>query len=132
VPIPEQTVAAVVAEAGSRMRDARYAQSIVGAWVQAQPDAARYLSASAQELGGAAAVVNVAFHCALIADCYRRHSGRALRAIKFVELDRVTRSDRGAALRKLQPALADYLDANVEGPLRQAVELMALAMDYVS
>jgi hypothetical protein len=60
------------------------------------------------------------------------NNGRGLRAIKFAELDRVARTDRGAALRKLQPAIADFLDANVEGSAGPAVELMALAMDNVS
>jgi hypothetical protein len=131
--IPEDVVATVVAEVGSKMADPKYAQTQVGAWVQEQPEAARYVSASAGELGGAPGVVTTVFHCTIVAECFRRQAGRDIRKIRFAELDAVARGDRGAALRKLQPAIADYLDANIEHQaMRKTVELMALAMDYVS
>lgn len=133
MPIPEKTVAAVVTEAGTKMSDPQYAQTQVGTWVQLQPEAARFVSASARELGGAPGVVNTVFHATILAECYRRHTGRAVRKIRFPELDAVTRGDRTAALRKLQPALADYLDANVDhAAMRSTLELLALAMDYVT
>jgi hypothetical protein len=132
MPIPEKVVAEVVKEAGAKMADPRYAQTLVGTWVQSQPDAARYMSASARELGGAEGVVNAVFHCALIGQCFLRHHGRSVRAMRFAELDAVADGDRDAKLRKLQPALADYVEANVEGPdMKRTVSLMALAMDYV-
>jgi hypothetical protein len=130
--IPEKVVAQVVQEAGVKMADPKYAQTMVGSWVQAQPDAARYVSASAKELGGAEGVVNTVFHCALIAQCFLRHHGRSVRSMRFAELDAVSGGDRDARLRKLQPALADYVEANVEGAdMKRTVSLMALAMDYV-
>ena len=130
--IPEKVVAQVVQEAGMKMSDPRYTQTLVGSWVQGQPDAARYMSASAKELGGAEAVVNTVFHCALIAQCFLRHHGRSVRAMRFAELDAVSGGDRDARLRKLQPAIADYIEANVESAdMRRTVSLMALAMDYV-
>jgi hypothetical protein len=130
--IPEKVVAQVVQEAGGKMADPRYAQTLVGSWVQSQPDAARYMSASAKELGGAEGVVNTVFHCALIAQCFLRHHGRSVRAMRFAELDAVSGGDRDARLRKLQPAIADYVEANVEGAdMKRTVSLMALAMDYV-
>jgi hypothetical protein len=130
--IPEKVVAQMVQEAGAKMADPRYAQTMVGSWVQAQPDAARYISASAKELGGAEGVVNTVFHCALIAQCFLRHHGRSVRSMRFAELDAVSGGDRDARLRKLQPALADYVEANVEGAdMKRTVSLMALAMDYV-
>lgn len=130
--IPEKVVAQVVQEAGAKMADPKYAQTMVGSWVQSQPDAARYVSASAKELGGAEGVVNTVFHCALIAQCFLRHHGRSVRSMRFAELDAVSGGDRDARLRKLQPALADYVEANVEGAdMKRTVSLMALAMDYV-
>ena len=47
--IPEKVVAAVVTEASVKMSDPKYAQTLVGTWVQSQPDAAKYMSASARE-----------------------------------------------------------------------------------
>jgi hypothetical protein len=132
MPIPEKVVAAVVQEAGLKMADPKYAQTLVGSWVQSQPDAARYMSASARELGGPEGVVNAVFHCALIAQCFLRHHGRSVRTMRFNELDAVATSDRDEILRKVQPAIADYIQANVEHPdMRRTVTLMALAMDYV-
>jgi hypothetical protein len=132
MPIPEKIVAQVVQEASLKMSDPKYAQMLVGSWVQAQPDAARYMSASAKELGGPEGVVNAVFHCALIAQCFLRHHGRSVRAMRFAELDFVSSGDRDANLRKRQPAIADYISANVDHPdMRRTVTLMALAMDYV-
>jgi hypothetical protein len=133
MPIPEKVVAAVVAEASTKMSDPKYAQMLVGTWVQTQPDAARYVSASAKELGGAQGVVNTVFHCALIATCYLRHFGRSVRTMRFHELDAAASGDRDANLRRKQPAIADYVQANVElEEMRRTVVLMALAMDLVS
>jgi hypothetical protein len=130
--IPEKVVAQVVEEASRKMSDPKYAQTLVGSWVQAQPDAARYMSASAKELGGPEGVVNTVFHCALIAQCFLRHHGRSVRAMRFVELDFVSGGDRDANLKKRQPAIADYVAANIESAeMRRTVTLMALAMDYV-
>jgi hypothetical protein len=130
--IPEKIVAQVVKEAGSKMSDPRYAQTMVGSWVQSQPDAARYISASAKELGGAEGVVNTVFHCALIAQCYRQHHGRSVRSMLFRELDAAAQGDRDAQLRRKQPAIADYIEANVESEdMKRTVILMALGMDLV-
>jgi hypothetical protein len=130
--IPEKVVAAVVKEAGLKMSDPKYAQTLVGSWVQSQPDCARYMSASAKELGGPEGVVNAVFHCALIAQFFLRHHGRSVRTMRFAELDAVATSDRDEILRRVQPAIADYIQANVESAdMRRTVTLMALAMDYV-
>jgi len=130
--IPEKVVADVVKEAGLKMSDPRYAQTLVGSWVQSQPDAARYMSASAKELGGPEGVVNTVFHCALIAQCYLRHHGRSVRSMLFRELDAAATGDREATLRKKQPAIADYVEANVENAeMKRTVILMALGMDLV-
>jgi ribosomal protein L35AE/L33A len=130
--IPEKVVAEVVQEASVKMKDPKYAQTLVGGWVQSQPAATKYMTAHVTELGGAEGVVNVAFHAQLIATCFLRHSGRTVRKMSFAELDAVSSLDRGADLKKRQPALHDYLAVNVEeAPKRDILALLVLAMDYV-
>ena len=130
--IPEKVVAEVVKEASIKMKDPRYAQTLVGTWVQGQPDAVRYLSAHAKELGGAEGVVNAVFHCALMSTCFLRHAGRSVRAMTFGELDAVSALDRSPELERRQPALHDYLVANVEhADMQRVLMLLALGMDYV-
>src|SRR5688500_11225013 len=96
------------------MNDSKYAQTMVGSWVQAQPAATKYMTAHDKELGGAEAVVSTVFHAQLIAACFLRHSGRSVRKMTFAELDSVATDDREENLRKRQPAIYDYLQANVE------------------
>jgi hypothetical protein len=130
--IPERVVAEVVAEASIKMSDPNYTQVLVGGWVQQQPAAAKYVSAHVRELGGAEGVINTVFHAALLAMCFQRHGGRSVRAMTYAELDRVSEGDREAALKKCQPALFDYLAANVENAeMKKILTLFALGMDYV-
>ena len=50
----------------------------------------------------------------------------------FAELDKASEGDREARLKKSQPAIYDYISANVESDeMKRTVLLMALAMDYV-
>jgi len=100
--------------------------------VQAQPAATKYMTAHVKELGGAEAVVSMIFHAQLIAACFLRHAGRSVRKMTFAELDSVAGDDRDDALKKRQPAIYDYLQANVEHPeMRKVLTLVALGMDYV-
>lgn len=132
MPIPEKVVAEVVREAGVKMADPRYAQTMIGSWVQGQPNATRYMTAHARELGGPEGVVNAAFHAQLMATCFLRHHGRSVRKMTFADLDAVATDDREVLLRKRQPALADYIDANVENAeMRRLLVLIALGMDHV-
>ena len=130
--IPEKVVAQMVQEASVKMADPSYAQTMVGSWVQTQPAATKYMTAHVKELGGAEAVINMVFHAQLLASCFQRHAGRSVRKMTFEELDRVATGDRDAALKKHQPALFDYLQANVESEeMRKVLTLIALGMDYV-
>lgn len=132
MPIPEKVVAEVVKEAGIKMSEPQYASVMVGTWVRTQPNATKYMSAHARELGGAEGVVNAAFHAALMASCFQRHHGRSVRAMSFADLDAVASGDREAELKKKQPALCDYLSVNVEhAEMRKLLVLIALGMDYV-
>ena len=133
MPIPEKVVAAVVKEASGRMSDPRYAQVLVGSWVQVQPQASRFITAYAKELGGGEGVVNVVFHAALIASCFLRHVGRRVRLLAFADLDAVAALDREAELQRRQPALFDYVIANVEqADAKRLLMLLALGMDAVT
>ena len=130
--VPEKVVAEVVREASIKMSDPRYAQTMVGSWVQTQPAITKYVSAHVKELGGAEGVVNVAFHAQLIATCIQRHTGRSVRKVSFEELDVASNLDRVDDLKKRQPAIFDYLEANVEMPeMRSLLALVALALDFV-
>jgi dihydroxyacid dehydratase/phosphogluconate dehydratase len=132
VRIPEKVVAELVQEASVKMSDGSYVQTQVGTFVQTQPAAAKYLTAHVKELGGAEAVVNAVFHASLLSACFLRHSGRSVRRMTFEELDAVSGQDRDGRLRRVQPALADYIEANVEqAEMRKVLVLIVLGMDYV-
>ena len=130
--IPEKVVAEMVTEASIKMNDPKYAQTMVGSWVQAQPAATKYMTAHVKELGGAEGVVNTVFHAQLIAACFLRHAGRSVRKMTFAELDFVATDERDENLKKRQPAIWDYLQANVEDvEMRKVLTVIALGMDYV-
>jgi len=131
--IPEKVVAEMVKEVSVKMSDPSYAQTLVGSWVQAQPAATKYMTAHVKELGGPEAVVNMVFHAQIVATCFQRHVGRSVRKISFAELDAVSGWDRDGELKRRQPAVYDYLQANVESAeMRKVLALIALGMDYVS
>ena len=131
--ITEATVVDVVKEASGKMADPNYSAVMVGGFVQAQAPAAQYISAHASDLGGPEGVVNTIFHAALIALCFQRANRRSVRGIRFDELDQVASGDRESSLRDQQPAVLDYIEANVELPaMKQVLVLLALAMELVS
>lgn len=131
--IRETTVAEVVAEASTKMSDPNYSAVMVGGFVQGQSHAAQYISAHADELGGAENVVNAIFHASLIAECFKRANNRTVREMSFDELNHVADGDREANLREQQPAVLEYIVANVENEAMQRVlMLLALAMEWVS
>ncbi len=128
-----KVVADMVQEASTKMNDAGYSQVMVGSFVQEQPSAAKYISAHATELGGAEGVINAIFHAALIARCYQRANNRSIRAMSFEELDHVADGDREERLKKVQPAIFEYIEANIElAGMKSVLTLLALAMDWVS
>ena len=130
--IPEKVVAEMVQEASIKMADPKYAQTMVGTWVQSQPAATSYMKAHVKELGGPEAVVNAAFHAQLLSACFLRHTGRSVRKMTFAELDFVAEGDRDEQLKRRQPARFDYLQANVEHlEMRKVLTLITLGMDYV-
>ena len=131
--IPQETIVEVVVEASAKMSDPNYSATLVGGFVHEQPDTTKYISAHADELGGAEAVVNAIFHAKLIGVCFQRGYGRTVRAMTFEELDHVSDGDREATLAAQQPHVLAYIKANVEDARMQRVlMLVALAMEWVS
>jgi hypothetical protein len=135
VPIPEALVAQVVTEVSQRLAEPSYAQLSIGAFVEAHPDASRYLAARLDALGGGESVMHAVFHAELMHECFRRHLERDLPPVRFRDLDAAARGeaqvagDPEQALRRAQPALADFVASNVEAPsMRSVVALVALAM----
>lgn len=131
--IEASVVAEVVAEASRRMSEPDYSAVAVGGFVQAQNPAAQFVTAHEPELGGADAIVSVIFHAALLAQCFQRATGRAVRAMSFEDLDAASAGDPLPTLARRQPALSDFIVSNVEHPeARRLLALLALAMDQVS
>ena len=120
-------------EASGKMGQSSYAATLVDGWVRTQPDAARYLTAHVDELGGSEAVVNAIFHAALIDSCFKRSQGRSVPPMSFADLDHASTLDGEKDLRTRQPALLDYLVANVEDvQMRKLLTLLTLGMDFAS
>ena len=129
--IPEKVVEEVVTEASERLgKDPNYSAMMVGEFVQGQPSITQYLGSKADDLGGADAVVNTVFHAALMAHCFVREYYRSISPISFDVLSAAAEGDRVEKLKGVQPALLDYLDANVEHPeMKKVLMLFALAME---
>ena len=131
--IPTKIVEDMVAEASAKMSDPNYSAVLVGGFVQTQGPAAQYISASADELGGAEEVVNTIFHTALIGECFKRANNRTVGEMTYEILDKVSDGDRAETLKKKQPAIHEYITTNVEHPgMAKTVMLFALAMDLLS
>src|SRR5262249_49698424 len=105
---------------------------LVGEFVQQQTPVAQFISAHERELGGAEAIVNVIFHCALVAQCYRRNGGR-MRTLSYEDLDAAARGEPMARLATAQLPLHEFIQANIENPeAKKLVAMIALAIDSVS
>lgn len=127
--LTKDQVAAVVTEASQKMSDPNYSAVLVGGFVQKQTQVAQFISAHDQELGGAEAIVNVIFHCALVSECYSRNGGR-VRTLSYPDLDDAARGEPLARLAQAQLPLHEFILANVEHPEAQKlVAMIALAID---
>jgi hypothetical protein len=122
-------VASVVTEASKKMSDPNYSAVLVGGFVQAQTPVAQFISAHEGDLGGAEAVVNVIFHCALVAQCFQRAGGR-IRTLSYEDLDGAARGEPLIRLEKAQLPLHEFIKANVENvEAQKLIALIALAID---
>jgi hypothetical protein len=123
----------LVKEASEKMSDPNYSAVLVGGFVEAQGATAQYLTAHQADLGGADNVVNAIFHAALIAEGFKRANNRTIPEMSFDDLDHVSDGDRRAALKEQQPAVLEYIEANIETePMQRVLMLLALAMEWVS
>jgi hypothetical protein len=133
VGIPEKVVEELIKEASLRMSDPTFAEQLVSSWISTQPHATQYLASKQAKLGGAEGVINAVFHAALIATCFRRHSGRFPPPISFETLNRVAELEQDKELQKRQPPIAAYLAVNVESvEARKALTLIALGIDELA
>lgn len=127
--LSKEQVAAVVSEASAKMADPNYSAVMVGGFVQQQTPVAQFISAHERELGGAEAIVNVIFHCALVAQCYQRAGGR-LRTLSYEDLDAAARGEPLVRLAKAQLPIHEFICANVENvDAQKLIAMIALAID---
>jgi hypothetical protein len=127
--LSKEQVASVVQEASTKMSDPNYASVLVGGFVQAQTPIAQFISAHERELGGADMIVNVIFHCALVAQCYQRAGGR-IRTLSYEDLDAAARGNPMKNLESAQLPLHEFIAANVENAQAQElIAMIALAID---
>ena len=130
--LTKEQVAAVVTEASQKMSDANYSAVLVGGFVQNQTQVAQFISAHEQELGGAEAIVNVIFHCALVAQCFQRNGGR-VRPLSYEDLDAAARGEPLARLETAQLPLHEFIKANIESTdAQKLVAMIALAIHAAS
>ena len=121
MPVPEAAVEKVVKSVSKKMRDPSYAQVAVGSFVEAQPDLTQFVTAQSDDLGGTDAVVMAIFHAEVLAECFRAHTKRELRAVGFPDLDQVATKDPLAKLGEEEPALASYVASNIDGDKPRAI-----------
>jgi hypothetical protein len=127
--LTKDQVAAIVTEASAKMGDPNYSAVLVGGFVQSQTPVAQFISAHERELGGAEAIVNVIFHCALVAQAFQRAGGK-IRTLSYEDLDSAARGDPLVRLEKAQLPLHEFIKANVENAEAQnLIAMIALAID---
>jgi len=130
--LSKEQVAAVVSEASKKMGDPNYSAVLVGGFVQSQTPVAQFISAHERDLGGAEAIVNVIFHCALVAQCFQRNGGK-VRTVSYEDLDGAARGEPLARLEEAQLPLHEFIKANVENEEAQKlIAMIALAFDSMS
>jgi hypothetical protein len=130
--LTKDQVAAVVTEASRRMSEASYSAELVGGFVQSQRPVAQFISAHERDLGGAEAIVNVVFHCALVALCFQRNGGK-VRTLSYEDLDAAARGEPLARLEVAQLPLHEFIKANIENvEAQKLVAMIALAIDGLS
>jgi hypothetical protein len=127
--LTQEQVAAVVTEASKKMSDPNYSAVLVGGFVQTQPQVSQFISAHDRELGGAESIVNVIFHCALVAQCFSKNGGR-IKTLSYEDLDAAARGNPLTNLEKKQLPLAEFIVSNIENvEAQKLVAMIALAID---
>ncbi|MFT3924736.1 MAG: hypothetical protein QM778_19535 [Myxococcales bacterium] len=115
MPVSEGVVAEVVADISERMKDPNFAQLSVGSFVENQPHISRFLSAKANRLGGAQALMELVFHAEVLRECLARAAGgRDVPEVGFPVLDKASQGDFKAAFTQREPHLANYVASNID------------------
>ncbi|MBA3819391.1 MAG: hypothetical protein H0X17_10905 [Deltaproteobacteria bacterium] len=129
--LTKDQVMAVVTEASKKMSDPNYSAVMVGGFVQSQTPVAQFISAHESELGGAEPIINVIFHCALVATCFQK-AGFRIRELSYEDLDGAARGEPLPRLELAQPMIHEFLAANIEHEeTRKLVAMIALAIDGI-
>jgi hypothetical protein len=129
--LTKDQIMAVVTEASQKMSDPNYSAVMVGGFVQSQTPIAQFISAHESELGGAEAIVNVIFHCALVATCFQK-AGARIRELSYEDLDSAARGEPLPRLEEAQPMIHEFIAANIEHEeTRKLVAMVALAIDGI-
>jgi hypothetical protein len=111
--VSEDVLAQVVSEVSASNSNPRFVEETVGAFMRRQPIVGNYVASYHQELG-VEGVVLVLLHAAIVARAVERAAGRRLQVIDPAMLDSVVkRAANDTEFAKDQPALRDYLGANV-------------------
>ena len=128
--LTKEQVLAIVTEASTKMAaDANYSSVMVGGFFQTQQQVSNFVQAHEQELGGTEGIVSVIFHCALVAEVYRRNGGR-IRTLSYEDLDGAARGEPLPRLEKAQLPLHEFIKANVENvEAQKLIAMIALAID---
>ncbi|MGF1468934.1 MAG: hypothetical protein ACFCGT_22645 [Sandaracinaceae bacterium] len=127
--VPEAVVEEVVKATSERMSEPTYGQVAVGTFAQAHPDVGSFITAHLDDLGGGEAVIHAVFHAEVVHRCLQQHRGRHLPPVTFPMLDEASVGDPRGRLATAEPALAAYLEANVEGEaMRRLLALVTLAL----
>ncbi|HEY1816523.1 MAG TPA: hypothetical protein VGG74_29455 [Kofleriaceae bacterium] len=118
----------VVTEASKRMTEPHYSSELVGAFYDSQRPACQFITAHEKDLGGTEGVVSLVFHCALVAEAFRRAGGR-VRSLTYEDLDAAAH-DVLPRLEQAQLAVHEFIMANVEhAEAQKLVAMIALAID---
>src|SRR5947209_5029998 len=113
VRLREEKLTQVVQREGPKLGDASHIQALVGAFMRAQRAATQYIVAHDKELG-AAGIVTTLLHAEILSRAFALESGRRPPSLTMTDLDLgARRAGEDGALEFDQPAVVDYLRANV-------------------
>ena len=110
--VSEEVLAAVVADASQSHTNPRFVEETVGAFMRRQPIVGNYVAAHQKELG-IEGVVLVLLHAAILLRAVERAAGQKMTALSPQHLDAGLKRAGEAEFGKAEPAIRDYLSANV-------------------
>ena len=110
--VSEEVLAQVVADASASHTNPRFVEETVGAFMRRQPIVGNYVAAHQKELG-IEGVVLVLLHAAILLRAVERAAGRKMTALGPQHLDAGLKRAGEAEFGKAEPAIRDYLSANV-------------------